>query len=80
MTGAGTKQAGQLYRLAHLYGVQTAYYDISHRRRQISTETLLAVLRALGAPVETLGDVPAALRECERERLRRCCEPIVVAW
>lgn len=80
MTEEGARKERHLHRLALLYGVQTAYYDNTHHRKQVSSETLLAVLRALGAPVETLGDVPAALQECDRERLRRCCEPIVVAW
>ena len=44
---AGT---GFLNKLARLYGVQTAYYDVHHRRRQASPESLLAILRSLGAP------------------------------
>ncbi|MFQ6031233.1 MAG: 4-alpha-glucanotransferase, partial [Dehalococcoidia bacterium] len=68
-----------LHQLARLYGVQPAYYDvIARRRRQASEESLLAVLRALGAPVESLTDVPAALREQKQAVWRRLAEPVVV--
>ena len=52
-----------LRQLARLYGVQTAYYDVSHRRRPASDEALLAVLRHMGASVATPADVAPALRE-----------------
>jgi len=52
-----------LRQLARAYGMQLAYYDIvARRRRWASVESLLAVLRALGAPVEKPGDAPEALR------------------
>lgn len=69
-----------LYRLAKVYGVQTAYYDMEHKRRQASTESLLSVLNSLGAPVSCLQDVPSALREHEQEQWRRPLEPVYVAW
>ena len=43
-----------LYQLAGLYGMQTAYMDVSKRRHQASVDTLLSLLRSLGAPVDTL--------------------------
>ena len=52
-----------LQQLAHLYGVQIAYYDVARRRQPASVEALLAVLQSLGAPVATIADVPAAWRE-----------------
>lgn len=70
----------RLHQLARLYGVQTAYYDVHHQRRQASPESLLAVLGALGAPVATLGDVPAAWRERQRALWQRRLEPVTVAW
>jgi len=75
-----TKEAGPLGRLARAYGVQTAYYDIARRRQQVSSRTLLAVLKALGAPIERAGDAREALREHEQARWRRPCDPVVVAW
>jgi 4-alpha-glucanotransferase len=80
MTADATKEAGPLGRLARAYGVQTAYYDIARRRQQVSSGTLLAVLKALGAPLERAGDAGEALREHEQARWRRPCDPVVVAW
>ncbi|MFC2048423.1 4-alpha-glucanotransferase [Chloroflexota bacterium] len=67
-----------LYYLARLYGVQTAYYDVKHHRQQASNESLLAVLRSLGAPVATLQDVPSAWRERQQAVWQRVIEPISV--
>jgi 4-alpha-glucanotransferase len=69
-----------LHQLAHLYGVQTVYSDVSRHRRQASVEALLAVLRTLGAPVVTLNDVPSAWRERQQELWQRPLEPVAVAW
>jgi len=82
VTAPGAKNGGMgpLGRLARAYGVQTAYYDIARRRQQVSSRTLLAVLKALGAPLEKAGDAKAALREHEQARWRRPCDPVVVAW
>ncbi len=57
-----------LHRLAALYGVETAYGDYTGATVQARPEALLAVLRALGARVETLDDVPRALREAPAAR------------
>ncbi len=70
----------QLQELAHAYSIETAYYDITQRRQEASPESLLLVLRALGAPVETFGDVSAALIERRQTVWRRCLEPVVVVW
>jgi len=69
-----------LYKLAKIYGVQTAYYDMEHKRQQASAESLLSVLNSLGAPVSCLKDVPSALREYKQEQWRRPLEPVYVAW
>lgn len=76
----GEKESRLLQQLAGLYGVQTAYRDAAGRRRQAAPESLLAVLRALGAPLAGPADVAAALRERRQEVWRRCCEPVAVAW
>ena len=67
-----------LSELAGLYGVQASYTDVAGWRRRASAEVLLATLRALGAPVEGYGDVPAAIRERRGEG--RTLEPVIVAW
>lgn len=72
--------SGSLQQLARLYNVQTAYYDVNHCRSQASVESLLAVLKALGAPVASLNDVPLALRERRQSLRRRLLEPVTVAW
>jgi len=69
-----------LHQLARLYGVQTAYYDVNHHRQQASEESLLAVLRSLGAPVASVQDVPSAWRERQQVLWQRVIEPVVVAW
>jgi len=69
-----------LRQLAHLYGVQTVYSDVSHHRRQASREALLAVLQALGAPLATINDVPSAWRERQQALWQRPLEPVAVAW
>ena len=71
---------GQLRQLARLYGVQTAYTDMFQRRKSASPEALLHTLRALGAGLRTLDDVPAELRERERAQWNRVLEPTVTAW
>jgi len=69
-----------LHCLARLYGVQTAYYDVFHCRQQASAESLLAVLRSLGAPIATLQDAPSAWRERQQALWQHPLEPVVVAW
>ncbi|OGO25375.1 MAG: 4-alpha-glucanotransferase [Chloroflexi bacterium RBG_16_50_9] len=68
-----------LHRLARLYGVQTAYYDIFHQRQIASAESLLVMLRSLGAPVASFEDVPQAWREKRQALWRRLIEPVTVA-
>jgi len=70
----------RLRQLARLYNVQTVYYDVAHHRRQASVENLLAVLQALRAPLVSLKDVTAALRERRQELCQRILEPVTVAW
>lgn len=73
-------QISALYRLAKLYGIQTAYRDVTGRRRQADPLSLLAVLRALGAPVENLAAVPEALRARQQQHWQQALEPVTVAW
>ncbi|HSU81270.1 MAG TPA: 4-alpha-glucanotransferase [Thermoanaerobaculia bacterium] len=66
--------------LAHLHGVQTSYNDAMGNYVEAGPDSLLAVLRALQAPVEGMADVPEALRERREELDRRAVEPVTVAW
>jgi 4-alpha-glucanotransferase len=74
------KEARLLRQLARLYGVQTAYYDYSGKRKTATEESLLAVLQAWGAPLTSLNEAAEALRLRRQELWKRCCEPVVVAW
>jgi len=66
--------------LSGLYGVQTSYHDAMGRYVEAGADSLLGVLRALQAPVESMGDVAAALQERREELAARLIEPVVVAW
>ena len=69
-----------LRELARLYGVETSYHDAMGRHVEASPESLLAVLRALGAPLESEDDVAEALAERRQELDERVIEPVFVAW
>lgn len=66
--------------LARSHGVETEYVDAGGRQRVASREALVAVLAALGAPVDRAGDLEDALRERQQAADRRLVEPIVVSW
>ncbi len=70
----------ELHKLARLSAVQTAYVDVSDRRQSVSPDTLVDVLKALGAPIERLEDAPEAARVVMQERWRQPLEPVVVIW
>ncbi|HWP84700.1 MAG TPA: 4-alpha-glucanotransferase [Terriglobia bacterium] len=69
-----------LHRLAAAYGVQTSYRDFFRQTQLAHPESLLAVLRALGAPVHRLEDAPQALREDRVRRRAVGAEAVAVAW
>jgi len=56
-----TDQRGALHELAHELGVQVRHHDIWGVEHTASDDTLLAIARALGAPVDRVTDAPAAL-------------------
>ena len=80
MTAPPRKEISSLRRLALLRGVQTSYFDILHGRKAPPPETLLAVLRCLGEPLETVRDAPGALRRAEESAWDRVCPPVCVSW
>ncbi|MGD9646349.1 MAG: 4-alpha-glucanotransferase, partial [Pirellulales bacterium] len=67
-------------RLARLYGVQTSYRDTLAQRRRASPGTLLAVLRSLGANMESFDNVDEAIACRQQEILSQAIEPVAVAW
>src|SRR5688500_1045384 len=77
MSPRSASRAG-LRRLASLYGVQTSYADMEHRRVSASPESLLSVLRGLG--VDTDGDLDRAFNERLRSLWDGYIEPVIVAW
>jgi len=70
----------KLTQLARLYGVQTSYQDMRQRKQEAPAESLLAVVRALGADVSDLNDVDRALVDRQTELWERAVEPVIVAW
>ncbi len=75
-----TASISPLHELARRYGVETAYYDLAGKQQVASSEALVAVLRAMGAPIATLEDIPAAIREHEQAIWRTPLQPVAVAW
>jgi 4-alpha-glucanotransferase len=73
-------EKSSLHELARLYGVQIAYYDVEQRRKQASVESLLAILKALGASAQKIQDVPSAIRERRQELWQQLLEPVAIAW
>ncbi|MGH7795361.1 MAG: 4-alpha-glucanotransferase [Candidatus Binatia bacterium] len=70
----------QLQNLARLYNLQTAYIDGLGQMRQAPPESILSVLTSLGAPVDSIHDVPGALRARRQALWQRGIEPVTIAW
>ncbi|MBI4278705.1 MAG: 4-alpha-glucanotransferase [Armatimonadetes bacterium] len=75
-----SSQVRDLRRLARLHGAQVSYYDATGRLRHASPDALMAVLRALGAPLERPDDIPAALLHRRRALWARVAGRVAVAW
>ena len=69
-----------LQELARLYGIETAYDDVDDREQQAASETLLAVLASLGAPIARPDDAPLAIQERRQAIWQQPLEPVSVAW
>lgn len=70
----------QLEALARLYGVEPGYHDISGRHRPASDDAMLALLRALGAPLAGFAEVDDALRSESWARASRVLDPVQIVW
>ena len=69
-----------LRQLADSYGVEPGYHDDRGQWRECDPEAMMAVLRVLGAAVNSMGDVEAALRQRRQALWGRPLEPVLVAW
>jgi len=69
-----------LHKLARLYDVQWAYYDIFGHLNEPPAEAVLRVLRILGAPAERMSDLPDAVRLRHLALWQRGIDPVVVTW
>jgi 4-alpha-glucanotransferase len=75
-----TEERRVLRQLAHLYDVQESYVNVHGTRIRAGIDSTVAVLRAMGAPIASAQDAPAALRARRQELARRPVEPVIVAW
>jgi len=71
---------GPLDRLARAYRVQTVFRDGFQEFRQASEQTLTAILKTLGAPIERPADADEALGRVRREAWSRFAPPSKVLW
>ncbi len=69
-----------LRHLARWYGVYDSYVDVAGQRCLTPPDTLLAVLRLLGAPVDAQADLGDVLRAQRQEHTRRLLDPVTVLW
>jgi 4-alpha-glucanotransferase len=69
-----------LTRLARLYNIQSSYRDGLGQLRHASTDAILQVLRALGAPLQRLDDADDAWRQRRQALWQRVIEPVIVVW
>lgn len=69
-----------LHDLAREYGIEESYVDIEGRRWHANPDALLAILIALGVPVRSIDDAPAALAARRRTLWQRPLSAVCVAW
>jgi len=69
-----------LRKLAHFCGCAVSYRDSRGQLQVARPEALLAVLAALGLPIERPDQATALLRAHQAAKWRRRCEPVTVAW
>ena len=69
---------GDLATLAEMYGIALEYIDQAGERQIIDSETVVAVLAALGVPVDTPADISRAIHDRELRDWRRALPPVYV--
>ena len=80
MTEVDAPPSESLLLLARSCGIQVEYVDTSGAVQPASEVSLLAVLRALGVPLESPDDAEGALIERQIRTWRRPVEPVLIAW
>jgi 4-alpha-glucanotransferase len=80
VSGARGDDVSALESLCTLVGVQTEYTGTDGARHRARPSTLVAILGALGVPVERVEDAPDALRAETAGRARRALEPVLAQW
>ena len=80
MSPGTNREVTLLRRLARLYGIQPDYVDMEKKRVQASPDALMAALAGLGASVESMVGIEAAIEERRRQTWSWRLEPVVVAW
>jgi len=73
-------ETGLLLKLAKLYGIQTAYYGSDHKRNPAQAESILAILKSLGAPTVSWSDLQSAYQARREWIWRKIIEPVTVVW
>jgi 4-alpha-glucanotransferase len=68
----------QLDRLADAAGIEPRYWDIQGGLHERSPETARVLLRAMGLPAESDGDVVASLNALREEEWREALPPVLV--
>jgi 4-alpha-glucanotransferase len=66
--------------LAKAYGVRRTFRAAGGAPRHASDETLLTIVRLLGAPLDDVTGAPDALRAFEAARVETVVEPVLVQW
>lgn len=74
------KLPSALERLARRKDVLVRYKDGFQRQRSASPDSLIAILRELGAPIESLADAQRALFETDLAQWRTLAPPVCVSW
>lgn len=65
-------------RLARANGVHTEYRGVDQKRHYASSESVVAVLRCLGVPIDSPGEAAALVTEVARAEATKVIEPVVV--
>lgn len=75
-----TPSLRSLWRLAHAHGIKPAYTDNEDRRRRATPESLMAVLRAFGVPIDRPEQAESILRDHHVRHERDILAPVSVIW
>ncbi|MBI4431051.1 MAG: 4-alpha-glucanotransferase [Candidatus Omnitrophica bacterium] len=70
----------KLHELANLYGIQVYYEDVRQKRVKSSDQAIMAILRAMGCPIERSKEAPVLIESFRKSEWNRLCEPVIVVW